>query len=60
MPIALRFWQHTRGIVPAASGNHEHRDPTTDVSIEDPAGAGADSHGDVPTGLFDGADGSPR
>ena len=30
MPIALRFWQHTRGIVPAASSNHEHRDPTTE------------------------------
>jgi hypothetical protein len=60
MPIALRFWQHTRGIVPAASGNQEHRDPTTDVSIEDPGGAGADSHGDVSTGLFDGADGGPR
>ena len=60
MPIALRFWQHTRGIVPAASSNQEHRDPTTDVSIEDPGGAGADSHGDVSSGLFDGADGSPR
>jgi hypothetical protein len=60
MPIALRFWQHTRGIVPAASGNQEHRDPTTGLSIQDPGGAGADSHGDVSSELFDGADGSPR
>ena len=47
MPIALRFWQHTRGIVPAASSNQEHRDPTTDVSIEDPAGQGL-----IPTGMY--------
>ena len=27
MPIALRFWQHTRGVPPAASSNQKAQDP---------------------------------
>ena len=57
MPIALRFWQHTRGIVPAASGNQEPQDPKTEVSIEERGGS---SNGNLSSGLCDVADGSPR
>lgn len=33
VPIALRFWQHTRGVFPAPSSNHKPQD-STDVSLE--------------------------
>jgi hypothetical protein len=49
MPIALRFWQHTRGIFPTPSGNHEPQDPKTEGSIEKPSGPGAHSDGSEPS-----------
>ena len=51
MPIALRFWQQTRGVVPAASSNREPQDLKTDVSIEEPSGAGASSNGECTLGV---------
>jgi hypothetical protein len=55
MPIALRYWQHTRGIVAAASGNHEPQDQKTEVSIEERSGS---SNGNLASGLSDVADGN--
>jgi hypothetical protein len=57
MPVALRFWQHTRGIVPTASYNHEPQYPKTDVANQERSGAGAPSNGNLPSELFDVADG---
>jgi hypothetical protein len=56
MPVALRFWQHTRGIPLATSSNNKPQDPTTDVSIGEPSGASSD--GNLPSGLFEVATGS--
>jgi hypothetical protein len=53
MPIALRFWQHTRGIPTVPSGNHEPQDPKTEGSIEKPSGAEARSNGNEPSLLVD-------
>jgi hypothetical protein len=44
MPIALKYWQQTRGVVPAVSGNREPQDRKTEVSIEEPSGIGASSN----------------
>jgi ERF superfamily len=54
MPIALRFWQQTRGISQTASGDQKSQDPRIDVLFEERGGAGADS----PSLLVDVADGS--
>jgi hypothetical protein len=51
MPIALRFWQHTRGVFPVPSSNHEPQDPKTAGSVEKPSGAGAHSNGNEPSSL---------
>jgi hypothetical protein len=53
MPIALRFWQQTRGIIPAASGSHGPQDSKTEVSVKDQSEAGADTNGNVPSRLCD-------
>ena len=58
MPIALRFWQHTRGVFRPASRNEKPRDPKTDGLIEERSGAGVDSERNVTSGLVDVADGS--
>jgi hypothetical protein len=47
MPIALRFWQQTRGIPPAAS--HEPQVSRTDVSVKDRSEGGADTNGNAPS-----------
>jgi hypothetical protein len=49
MPIALRFWQHTKGIFPVPSSNHEPQDRKTEGSVEKPSGAGARSNGNEPS-----------
>jgi hypothetical protein len=46
MPIALRFWQQTRGIIPALSPDHEPQYPNTDLAIEQSAGPEAPSSGE--------------
>ena len=46
MPIALKYWQQTRGVVPAVSSNGEPQDRKTEVSIEEPSGVGASSNGE--------------
>ena len=51
MPIALRFWHHTRGVFPVPSSNHEPQDPKTVGSVEKPSGAGAHSNGNEPSSL---------
>jgi hypothetical protein len=51
MPIALRFWQHTRGVFPVPSSNHEPQDPKAVGSVEKPSGAGAHSNGNEPSSL---------
>jgi len=58
MPIALRFWQHTRGILTAVSSNQKPQEPTTDVSIEQRSAIGTDSTENLPSLLFDVADGN--
>jgi len=35
MPIALRFWQHTRGILPAANGGQDPQDPRIDAPAKE-------------------------
>ena len=52
MPIALKYWQQTRGVVPAVSSNREPQDRKTEVSIEEPSGVGASSNGNVPRRLW--------
>jgi hypothetical protein len=56
MPIALRFWQQTRGVLRGAASDHKLRDPMTDLEIEERSGGGAPSNGHSPSGLSD-ADG---
>jgi ERF superfamily len=58
MPIALRFWQHTRGVPLAASSNQMAREPETKGPIEGRSGAGADPIGNSQSRLSDAADGS--
>ncbi len=58
MPIALRFWQYTRGIPPPAGGNHKPQDPKTDPSIVERAEARSDSDGTLPLPIVDAVDGS--
>jgi hypothetical protein len=60
MPIALGFWQQTRGIRPAASGSHEPRDSRTEVSVKDQSEAGADTNVNVPSRLCDISNGGTR
>ena len=43
MPIALRFWQDTRGLPLTASRNQKAQGPDPGGSIEDRGGAGVDS-----------------
>jgi len=43
MPIALRFWQDTRGLPLTASRNQKAQGPDPSGSIEDRGGAGVDS-----------------
>jgi len=57
MPIALGFWKQTRGVVPVAIRNGERRNPTTDVSVEDPGEAGGILKSESSSGLFDTTDG---
>jgi ERF superfamily len=57
MPVALRFWQQTRGVPPAASSDHDPQDLKTD-GIEERSRAHAESTGTVPSGFLDVADGS--
>jgi hypothetical protein len=57
MPIALRFWQQTKGVSLAASGDRTYQHPKIE-SIEDPIGAGIDSAGNAPATLCDVANGS--
>jgi ERF superfamily len=56
LPVALGFWQQTRGVFPAGSSNHEP--PDSSLSIELPSGVGVPSTGNLPPGLFHAADGS--
>jgi ERF superfamily len=56
IPIALRFWQETRGVLPAGGTNHKPQDSKADVSIEEPSGTGAPSNGNLPSRV----DGSTR
>jgi ERF superfamily len=58
IPIALRFWQETRGVLPAGGTNHKPQDSKADVSIEEPSGTGAPSNGNLPSRLC--VDGSTR
>jgi hypothetical protein len=58
IPIALRFWQETRGVLPAGGTNHKPQDSKADVSIEEPSGTGAASNGNLPSRLC--VDGSTR
>jgi hypothetical protein len=58
MPIALRFWQYTRGVLPAASGSQGPENPKADLSVKDRSDAVLDSNRNVPSWLFDVADGS--
>jgi hypothetical protein len=58
MPIALRFWQHTRGVLGGATGDHKPRDPMTDLEIEKRSGEGGHSNKNSPSGPSDAADGS--
>jgi hypothetical protein len=57
MPIALGFWQQTRGVVPAVIRNGEHRNLKTDVSVDDPGGAGGFLKSESCSGLADTSDG---
>jgi hypothetical protein len=56
MPIALGFWQQTRGVLRGAASDHKLRDPMADLEIEERSGGGAPSYGHSPSGLSD-ADG---
>jgi hypothetical protein len=56
LAVALRFWQHTRGSLPAGNSNHKPQDSS--LSIEVRSGAGGPSDRKVPSGLFDATDGS--
>jgi ERF superfamily len=58
MPIALRFWRHTRGVPQLARSDDKPQNPKTNVPIKPPSVAGARSIGNTPSGLFDGAEGS--
>jgi hypothetical protein len=58
MPVALRFWQQTQGVLPAAASNHRLQDPTTAVAIEDSSAAAVDPNGNSPSRVFDAGDGS--
>jgi hypothetical protein len=48
LSIALGFWQHTRGILPAAGGSRAPQPPTTDTSVEERSKAGGGSYGSLP------------
>ena len=48
MPIALRFWQQTRGVLPAANGSQGPEDPKTDESVQAQSETGAGSNGNAP------------
>jgi hypothetical protein len=50
IPIALRFWQQTRGVLPAATSD-QPQDPKADVAIEERSGAQAASNGNLPGAL---------
>jgi hypothetical protein len=54
MPIALRFWRHTRGVPQLARSDDKLQNPKTDVPIAPPSVAGAGSIGNTPSELFDG------
>ena len=56
LPVALGFWQQTRGVFPAGTSDHKLRDLS--LSIESPSGAGVPSTGNLPPGLSHAADGS--
>jgi ERF superfamily len=56
MPIALRFWLSTRGVLPAANGDPTAQDAKT-KSPEEGSGAGVDFAGSVPLSFLDVADG---
>jgi len=52
MPIALRFWQHTRGILPAANGGQDPQDPKIDASAKEQSRVGFDSTDSVTLPAF--------
>jgi hypothetical protein len=57
MPIALGFWQHTRGVPLAASSNQKAQEPETNGPIEEPSGAGGNPFENLPSLIVDVADG---
>jgi ERF superfamily len=58
IPVALKFWQHTRGLLPSTMDGNEHQGTNPSVSAADRTEAAADSKGRVPFWLSDVADGS--
>jgi len=52
MPIALRFWQHTRGILPAANGGQDPQDPKIDAPAKEQSRVGVDSTGSITLRVF--------
>jgi hypothetical protein len=50
MPIALRFWQQTRGVLPAATS--EQQDLKTEGAIEERSGEQPASNGNLPVALY--------
>src|SRR6516165_11201412 len=48
MPIALRFWQHTRGVSPAAMGDQSPQDAKSEA-VEEWSRAGTESTRSVPS-----------
>ena len=60
IPIALTFWQQTRGVLPVASGELETHQQMTDGSIEQPSEAGPPSKENLRPLSLDTDDGGTR
>jgi hypothetical protein len=60
VPIALRFWQHTRGVPPETSSDQTPQNPKTRAISESGRAVASLAAGHVPSRPFDVVDEEPR